>query len=258
MPPAWDLTRASLHEVRQHRYQVAVIPTCAIEAHNNHLPEGQDFLHTTHVSRAAVERAWPGCESVLWLPAIPYGVDCNLLDFPFSIHVSQATLDAMLRDIIRSLKHHGIHKVVLVNGHGGNDFTPLVRQIQFDEKVHVFVCNWWTAGADRYADIFAKPDDHAGELETSVAMALFPELITPGVAKDGTARPFRFEALRKGWVKTSRDFGRLNDHCAVGDPTHATAEKGREYIELVVGRLADFLRELAVAPIDDLFPHAES
>lgn len=250
----WDLTQTNLGRIAQRQYEVAVLPIGAIEPHNRHLPEGQDWLHTTWVARESCRLAWEKCPSVICLPTIPYGVDCNLLDFPLAVHVSQNSLDAMVRDIIVSLRKHGIQKVVLLNGHGGNVFQSLIRQIQCDLDVHVFLCNWWTVGHDRYAEIFEKPDDHAGEMETSVALALYPDLVEPAQAGDGAARPFRFEALRKGWVTTSRNFSRLNDHCACGDPSRATAEKGRAYLSLVCERISAFLVELAESPIDGLFP----
>jgi creatinine amidohydrolase len=251
----WDLTATNLHRVSQRHYEVAVLPMAAIEAHNRHLPQGQDFRHCTHVARTASQLAWPRCESVICLPGIPYGVDCNLMAFPLTIHVSQATLDAIVRDIVASVRRHGIRKIVIVNGHGGNDFVPLIRQIQTDLDVHVFLCNWWRVGTDKYREIFDAPDDHAGEMETSVALALYPDLVEPGVAGSGQVRPFRFEALRQGWVQTSREFCRMTDHCAAGDPSKATAEKGRRYLDLACGRIADFLVELAQAKIDDVFPH---
>jgi creatinine amidohydrolase len=251
----WDLTSTNLRRIREHRYEVAVIPTAATEAHNFHLPEGQDFLHTSAVARRCCEAAWRETQSVICLPAIPYGVDCNLLAFPLTIHVSQATLDAVLRDVIASLHKHGLRKIVILNGHGGNDFTPLVRQIQCDLPVHVFVCDWWGVGQDRYAEIFEKPDDHAGEMETSVALSLFPELVEMQNARDGATRPFRFEALRKGWVRTSRDFSKLSDQCAAGDPSCATAEKGRRYVDLVCERITAFLIQLARTSVDENFPH---
>ena len=251
----WDLTRTNLHRISQRRYEVAVLPIGAVEAHNRHLPEGQDFLHTTHVAQESCRRAWQRCDSVICLPTLPYGVDCNQMAFPLAIHVSQAALDAMVREIIVSLRAHGLRKIVLLNGHGGNDFVPLVRQIQCDLDVHVFLCNWWTVGHDRYEEIFDRPDDHAGQFETSVALALYPDLVEPKVAGRGESRPFRFEALRKGWVRTSRNFARLNDHCAAGDPTGASAERGREYLEIVCRRISDFLVELAQAEIDEHFPH---
>jgi len=103
--------------------------------------------------------------------------DCNLLDFPLAMHISQATLDAVLRDLITSLHHYGIQKIVILNGHGGNDFSPFIRQIQTDMDVHVFQIDWWKVGMDKYHDIFDTEDDHAGEVETSVALALYPELV---------------------------------------------------------------------------------
>jgi len=251
----WDLTRTNMHRLSQRTYELAVLPVGAIEPHNRHLPEGQDFLHVSHVARESCRLAWPRCESVICLPALPYGVDCNLLAYPLAIHVSQGSLDAMIRDIIVSLRAHGLRKVVLVSGHGGNDFRPFVRQIQCDMDVHVFVCDWWTVGRDRYEEIFDRIDDHAGQFETSVAMALYPDLVEPDVAGNGKTRPFRFEALQKGWVWTSRNFSRLNDHCASGDPAGASAQRGREYLDLVCERIADFLVELAGAQIDEHFPH---
>lgn len=250
----WDLTQTNLSRLAKRKYEVAVLPLAAIEPHNRHLPEGQDFLHSNWVARRCSELAWEKCQSVICLPGIPYGVDCNLMDFPLAIHVSQATLDAMVREIIQSLRQHGIRKIVLLNSHGGNDFTPLIRQIQSDMDVHVFCCNWWQVGFDKYQEIFAKPDDHAGEFETSVALKLFPELVEMDQARDGFPQPFRFEGLVKGWVKTSRNFSRLNDHCAAGDPREATAEKGQKYLDLVCDRISTFLVELAQSPIDENFP----
>jgi creatinine amidohydrolase len=143
---------------------------------------------------------------------------------------------------------------VLINGHGGNDFKPFVRQIQSEADCHVFLCNWWLVAKDCYGDIFSKPDDHAGQMETSIAMSLYPELVELDAAGDGKAREFRFEALRKGWVVTSRDFGKLNDHCAVGDPSGATAERGSSYMKITCERISQFLIELANTPIDEYFP----
>lgn len=256
MSAPWDLATANLKQLRENRYEVAVLPLGATEAHNLHLPEGQDWLVADHVARRCCAAASEQGAGVVCLPPLPYGVDCNLMAFPISLHVSQATLDALVRELIVSLHHHGIRKIVLLNGHGGNDFVPLIRQVQADLPVHVFLCNWWTVGQDRYGEFFERPDDHAGELETSVALALFPEHVHLAQAGDGQARPFRFEALQKGWVRTSRDFSRLNDHCAAGDPSRATAEKGRRYLDLVCERITAFLIELAGTPIDAAFPHA--
>lgn len=253
----WDLSSVNLHHVAAQKYEVAVLPMGATEPHNRHLPQGQDTRISEHIARRCCQAAWEKCHSVICLPPIPYGVDCNLMDFPLAIHVSQATIDQMVREIALSLLHYGIRKLVIVNGHGGNDFAPLARQLQCDHPIHLFLCDWWKVGHDRYKEFFQAPDDHAGEMETSVALAMYPELVELEAAGDGKARPFRFEALEKGWVRTSRTFRRLNDHCAVGDPSAATAAKGQQYLDLVCGRITQFLVELAGAKIDKNFPHKE-
>jgi len=251
----WLLVSVNLGRVEKNKYEVAVLPVGAIEPHNRHLPQGQDFLHTTHLAQRCSEMAWQKCHSVLCLPALPYGVDCNLLEFPFAIHISQSTLDVMIREIIVSLRKHGIRKIVIFNGHGGNEFKPLIRQIQCDMDVFVFCCNWWQVGMDCYDEIFTAPEDHAGQMETSVAMALHPELVEIDLAGHGRIPEFRFKALRAGWVKTSRNFAMLNDHCAIGSPKDASAEKGRKYIDIVCSRISEFLVELAQSPIDEHFPY---
>lgn len=250
----WDITSTNQRLAAARKYEVAVLPVGAVEPHNFHLPIGQDYYHTTHVARSACAAAWERCESVLCLAPLPYGVDCNLMDFPLAIHVSQQCLDAMVREVMASCRHYGIRKFVILNGHGGNDFGPLIRQAQCDLDVFVFGINWWTVGHDRYEEFFTKPDDHAGQFETSVALALHPGLVELDHAGDGSTKPFRFEALRKGWARTSRNFGKLSDQCAAGDPAGATAEKGQAYLDLVIGRIADFLAELAQSEIDESFP----
>lgn len=252
--PEWDLKRVNLDRLGKHRYSVAVLPVGAVEAHNRHLPEGMDVIHSDYVAQTACRQAWPSCQSVICLPPVPFGVDANLMAFPLTIHVSQTTLDAYITDIIQSLRKHGIRKVVIINGHGGNDFKPLVRQVQYDTDVHLFVCDWWKVGADVFDSMFGKGDDHAGAMETSVAMEICPELVEPAKAGPGRVPPFRFEALQKGWVTTSRDFSKLNDHCAVSSDVAADAQKGRDYLSLVCERISRFLAELAQDEIDDAFP----
>jgi len=250
----WDITATNQDRMRRRAYEVAVLGAGAIEPHNFHLPIGQDFRHTDHIVRAACRAAWQRAPSVLALPTLPFGVDCNLMAFPMAVHVCQAALDAIVREVIASVRHYGIRKFVLINGHGGNDFVPLVRQVQRDMDVFVFLVDWWKVGHDRYEEIFTAPDDHGGQFETSVALELYPELVELDKAGDGSVRPFRFEALRKGWARTSRDFAKLSDQCAAGDPSGASAERGKAYLDLVIARMADFLVELAEAPIDDTFP----
>ena len=134
----WDLTQTNQSRILNRPPTVAVLGASAIEAHNYHLPEGQDFLHTDAIVKKVTKMAWDKTKSVICLPTLPYGVDCNLMEFPLTIHVRQSTLDLMITEIVSSLKHHGIKKILLINGHGGNDFSALIRQIQSDLDIHMF------------------------------------------------------------------------------------------------------------------------
>jgi creatinine amidohydrolase len=252
--PLWDLKSVNMSLIREHNYEVAVLPVGAVEAHNLHLPEGMDVIHSEYVAKRSCSQAWPKCQSVICLPVVPFGVDPNLMEFPLTIHVSQKALDAYVTEIIQSLRKHGIRKVVIINGHGGNDFKPLTRQIQYDTDVHLFICDWWKVGADVSEEMFGKGDDHAGSLETSVALEICPELVDASKAGPGQVPPFRFEALEKGWVSTSRDFSKLNDHCSVSSNIPADVEKGKQFLTIVCDRISDFLTELANTEIDDAFP----
>ena len=126
----WLLEELNFSFVRQERTlcDVAVLPMGATEPHNFHLPYGNDFLTTRRVGEQICEEAYRRGANVLLLPTIPFGVDSNLLKFPLTIHVSLKSLELVLRDVIRSLECHGIHKLVLLNGHGGNELKPLLRE----------------------------------------------------------------------------------------------------------------------------------
>jgi creatinine amidohydrolase len=170
---------------------------------------------------------------------------------------AERALEAVLRDVIRSLECHGIHKLVLLNGHGGNELKPLLREWYGQTKVFVTVVDWWKVGSDKYAEIFSKPDDHAGEMETSVALALYPELVELDKASDGAKREARFEAIRRGWAAITRQWHLLTESSGVGDPRAATREKGERYLQIVTERLAQFLVELSAAEMDETFPFAQ-
>jgi creatinine amidohydrolase len=252
----WLLEELNFGLVRDKQlvYQVAVLPMGATEPHNYHLPYGNDFLTTRRVGERICEQAYRRGAKVLLLPTIPFGVDSNLLRFPLTIHVSLHALEAVLRDVIRSLECHGIHKLVLLNGHGGNELKPLLREWFGETKVFVTVVDWWKVGADRYSEVFSKPDDHAGEMETSIALVLYPELVELAKASDGSKREAQFEAIRRGWAAITRPWHILTESSGVGDPRAATKHKGEQYLQIVTDRLAQFVCELSSADMAEPFP----
>ncbi len=175
--------------------------------------------------------------------------------FPMAMNLNPSTVARVITDLVASLETHGVKKCLLLNGHGGNDLKWVLRELHLSSNVHLFLCNWWKMAADRYKEVFEDAGDHAGELETSMILALRPELVAMDRADAGTMAKTRFEAVNKGWIEITRPWHLLTTNSGAGDPRPATAEKGRTITEVAVGRLADFLVELSSSPADDRFPY---
>src|ERR1700687_1798130 len=235
--------------VRSQKCEVAVLPFGATEPHNLHMPYGTDNYQVEYIGQRACEEAYKAGAKVLLLPTIPFGVNTNLLQIPGALACSltPTTLLHMLTDLVDSLERQGVYKLVLLNGHGGNELKPLTRQLHHRTKVFLCVCDWFRMAADQYPKIFAKPGEHADEVETSLGLAFFPELVRPELADDGAAAPTRFDAINRGWVSITRPWHLVSKNTGLGDPAAATADKGRRLMDIVVDRLGSFLVDLAKA-----------
>ena len=259
----WILAETNHTYTQQHAYEVAVLPLGATEPHNLHLPYGTDVFEATILGEQICEAAHRQGASVVLLPTIPYGTETTLRELPLAMNLNPSTLGLVVSDLVESLVLSGIRKVLLLNSHGGNDFKPLLRELYGQMDAHLFLCNWYHAVQDVYGDIFDAPEDHAGEMETSFAMAYFPELVARHddgslAADDGETTPLRFEALRNGWVSITRPWHLLTTNGGSGNPHAASAEKGQLLMKVLVERLATFLVDLSASTIDNQFPFSRS
>ena len=243
--------------VRGERWQVAVLPFGATEPHNLHMPYGTDTFQVDMIGVHACKYAYEAGARVLLLPAIPFGVNTNYFKVPGALACSLAptTLLRILTDIVDSMERQGVRKLVLLNGHGGNELKPLTRQLHHRTDVLLCVCDWYRMASDLYPGIFAKPGEHADEVETSLGLAYFPKLMRPELADNGAARPSRFAAINRGWVSITRPWHLVSASTGLGDPSAATADKGLRLMDALTERLGGFLAELAAAPMDETFPY---
>jgi creatinine amidohydrolase len=256
----WKLAETTYGAVRANEYRVAVLPFGATEPHNLHLPYGSDLFEGDLVGERICEAAWARGAKVVLLPTIPYGTQTNQQKFPFAMNLNPSTLGAIVADLVESLARQGILKIVLLNSHGGNDLKWVLRELYGKTPAHLFLCNWYQIFQDVYSDIFQNPDDHAGEMETSLALAYWPELVARNgdgtlAADEGRKAPTRFEAVNRGWVSITRPWHLLTTNAGAGDPRAATAEKGRRLMAVLVERLSGFLVDLSNAELDERFPY---
>lgn len=251
----FELELLNLAEVRAARFEVAVLPLGATEPHNLHLPYGTDSIEAREIGRLICAAANSRGGRTCLLPTLPFGTETNLREFPLALNLNPSTMLQVITDLVATLDHNGIHKLLLLNSHGGNDLKPVLRELHGRTRVQLFLCNWYQAIADVAAEVLEHRDDHAGEMETSLMLHLRPELVARSAdgrftADEGATRPSRFEAIDRGWVSITRPWHLLTTNSGAGNPHSATADKGARILAALTDRLGTFLAELSTTDSD--------
>lgn len=245
------LAETNWKDVRETEYDVAILPWGATEAHNYHLPYSTDVVQCDEIAAEAAKRAWGQGARPIVLPTVPFGVNTGQLDVKLDINMNPSTQLAVLSDVVAALERQGIDRLLIMNGHGGNDFRQMVRELLPQYSVFICCMDWFSVVEE---GIFERGGDHANEMETSLMQYLRPEWVLPlDQAGDGREHAFKMGALREGWVWTQRDWLKATDDTGIGDPSLSTPEKGQRCLEQVAGRMASFLVELSAADLDDLY-----
>ena len=233
-------------------YRVAILPWGATEAHNYHLPYATDNIQAEQIAIRAAERAWAAGARAVVLPCVPFGVNTTQLDIKLCLNMNPSTQAAVLADLVSALDGQGIHKLLILNGHGGNDFRQMIRELQPRTRVFLSAINWWSC-----VDVKAfveEAGDHAGEAETAAMLHLAPELVRPlEEAGSGHARAWRLTGIRDGWAWAPRRWTHVTADTGIGNPSKATTEKGEAYVAAAVERIASYLVELHALDLGNLY-----
>ena len=226
----WKLAETNYAYVKEHPYEVAVLPL-GRPSRTICICRTAPTVRGRRGRRADLRGGPRRGAKVVLLPTIPYGTETNQMAFPLAMNVNPSTLFAVIRDLVDSLAQHGIRKIVLLNSHGGNDLKPLLRELYGKTPaaavpLQLVRRDWPTS----QREIFASRDDHAGEMETSLGLAYFPHLVARNAdgslaADEGAFAPTRFEAVNRGWVSITRPWHLLTTNSGAGNPHAATAEK---------------------------------
>lgn len=237
--------------VEKTEYRVAILPWGATEPHNFHLPFGTDNYETEAIAATAASMTWEAGGKVLVLPAIPYGVNSSQMEYPGCINIHASTQARILEDVVESLDQQGIDKLVILNGHGGNHFKQMIREVLVTYPDMFISSVDWFRILDNTA-YFEEPGDHAGEMETSLMQVLVPHLVLPlKEAGKGNAKKLIFQAHQEGWAWTPRDWPEVTKDTGIGNPAKATKEKGQKFMEDICAALAGYFYELSVVEQED-------
>jgi len=246
-------TWPELSEVAK-KQPVVILPIGSVEDHGPHLPLDTDNFLIWSICEAAAERA---AGEILLLPQMPYGFETHHMDFPGTIDIGMEHLLNFVLDITKSVARHGFQRILIADGHGSNmPILELVARrtiLETDSLCATFI--WPSLAIQEIRKVRQSERGgmaHACELETSVYLHLDRNRVQMDKASKEIELPqseFMWLDLLEGSPVLLMDhWTRFSKSGVVGDPTLATAEKGRIIFEAVVEALLRLVREFKNRP----------
>lgn len=245
---AYVLTEMTWPEVEKalENVKIAIIPVGAHEQHGPHMTESCDAVLAEAMARKLAERLYP---EALVAPTINMGISPHHMNFPGTITLEPDTLQAIMRDMVRSLVRHGIERILFMNGHGGNQPVLGVACTALTQEFGIPVYSAKTTASAKNAvarHVESKPFGHSCEREVSEAYYLAPQLVRQDQLTAADMRTGgRWENLRPGKaIQGYYTYDEMTRNGNIGDATRATYEIGEEIVEEALDNLEEGVREL--------------
>ena len=240
------------------RDRVAVLPVATYEDHGPHLPVDTDVVLCTGVCERAVAKI---PEEAVLVPAVPHGYSPHHMDFHGTLTIGWDTFIRYVKDVCCSLAHHGFKRILVVNGHGSNtsplDLAARLSVIEYGGGILCASVNHWDVRrikeeGEKIRDSDYGGTSHAGEYETSLYLAMKPDLVDMSKAVDERSPlspSFRTDLIsgRHPEGSAARLIPYWSQQTAsgvMGDATRATVEKGEKFLAAAVDGLVELIREL--------------
>jgi creatinine amidohydrolase/Fe(II)-dependent formamide hydrolase-like protein/7-cyano-7-deazaguanine synthase in queuosine biosynthesis len=246
----WQEAERKLEDV-----DIALLPVGSIEQHGPHLPLDTDAFDAEYLA-LEVAKACQSPRPVVF-PLIPYGVSYHHSDFGGTLSVSPETLSRLVYEIGMSAAQQGILKLLIINGHGGNGPALHFAAQMINRDAHIFTCVDTGESSDTDIEgLVETPNDvHAGEIETSTALATRPDLVNLKAAERFvprfSSRYMNFSSKRSvGWYA---HVARISSNGVLGDPTCASRDKGKKIWEVMIKNLVEFVEDLKDMSLDEIY-----
>jgi creatinine amidohydrolase len=232
-----------------------VVPIGATEQHGPHLPLGTDFLIVEHIARAAATSVRVDSRlDVIVAPTLPFGSSHHHLPFGGTMSLATERYYGTMRDVAASLVHSGFRRMFLLNGHGGNHelMQLVVRDLALEHPVNLAAASYWdlarealrAAGLDQIGHL----PGHAGVFETSLMLALRPELVAHPLPHRDEAELARVAIPRTPYRAERAGFWERIDGFT-DSPDQASAALGHRLLETVIPPAADAFAHFAALPL---------
>lgn len=234
-----------------------IAPLAALEQHGRHLPFITDTLIVDAIGRR-IEAAAPDrivLAPVQWLGHSPHHAHFGCVSLNLRPYMD------MLRGMCRSLVDMGARRIFLLNGHGGNDapakaaLCELKNEYRDRRDVQIAYAPYWSLAGEAMSKIRTSPlggVGHACEMETSIVMAIRPDLVDMSQAADEGAFAKTgyhcLDMLRPQPYYMVRNFHELAASGTLGMPSHASPEKGRQFLDAISDAVLKFVLDFASWP----------
>jgi creatinine amidohydrolase/Fe(II)-dependent formamide hydrolase-like protein len=239
---------------RFQQVDIALLPVGALEQHGPHLPLDTDAYDAEYLALQVAEAC--SDPKPLVLPNIPYGVSYHHDEFQGTVSISNDTLAKLVYDIGISVAQNGIKKLVIINGHGGNSPALNYAAQMINRDAHIFVCvdTGETSDVDIYKMVETPNDVHSGEIETSTSLAIRPHLVKMDLARrevpEFSSRYLDFTSKRGVlWYAYTR---KISNSGVMGDPTKASAGKGKKIWEIIITHLVALVEDLKSMTMEEI------
>lgn len=212
----------------------AIIPIGSLEQHGAHLPVSTDALIAEYIATVIAEKI-----PFFVLPVISYGVSYEHMPM-FNLSLRNSTLSNMLHDLCISLVENGIKSILLLNSHHGNvgvlQYIAQNLYRKVPSNIGVYAINYW--------HLLHGDFDHAGEIETSLVLAIAPSLVRMDKAEPNLKKLSKSKVAYSSITNNPGSFINITGNGVWGDPRDATAQKGRMLLEEIVKTLSQTIFEL--------------
>jgi creatinine amidohydrolase len=241
----WPEVRDALEEAR-----LAILPVGSCEQHGPHLALSVDIASAEAFARRLAEEVHP---LALLAPPLRYGISIHHMPFPGTVTLQPETFETVLMDVAASLREHGVRRLFVVNGHGGNQNALGVASAKMrrDLGVRMAYSLWPLIGGLAMAEhVKGRRVGHACLFETSLMMHLRPDLVREEALAEGELRPPLYGDAPTGGIDGFVYWDELTRNGAFEGATEARPEIGEKMTRIALDQIAAFVRRFAEVPVD--------
>jgi len=246
----WPEVRDALQDVK-----LAIIPVGSHEQHGPHLAMSVDIAGAELFARKLAEKTHPLC---LLAPPLNFGISIHHMPFPGTLTLQPETFEKVLLEVASSLRTHGIRRILVVNGHGGNQgvLNTVSVKMRQDLGIRMAYTLWptvgGTSGGGKFAELLkGRRVGHACVFETSMMMHLRPDLVREEALTEGEMQPPLYGDVPTSGIDGFVYWNELTANGAFQGAPDATAEAGEFITGAALEKLAAFVTRFAEVEVED-------